>query len=232
MMNSNIHEGLCMAIQDDDITAVEDYLQKGAEAHYQIDRHYFFSPWYWMYSSESILILRLLLENKADPNYSFIEIAGRTIIYGAIIRNLEAAIKLLVLYDADINVIDSNGLTPLYFAVQIGGNALNLIPTLLELGANICTGMEKIEEILLQKEHNLVIFSKHLLDYIDKLGKDANDFFTLVSTSDQIFVLTKLFRGAPFEELLAKNAKIREMWMLESELENCDSKGILKMYST
>lgn len=82
----------------------------------------------------NILLVRLLLDYKADPNP--LNASGRPPLATAVNRQNEAAVKELLARGADVNVSSSDKWTALHFALN-GGVWPDIVPLLLDHGASV-----------------------------------------------------------------------------------------------
>lgn len=83
-------------------------------------------------SSKKLHVAQLLLEHGASPHA--IDNFGRNALFYAIFNNHSSMIELLVRYNADLD--DCAGFTSLHIAAEL--NCIEVVPTLLKLGAKIC----------------------------------------------------------------------------------------------
>ncbi len=166
---------LCDAIREDDLPRVKALLKEKVNPQARIDYEDFQTPWDWVYASDNCSIVRSLLKAGADPNLPLDYYLGRTAIFGQVLFQNESIIRLLIANGADINFVDTLGLTPLYFLIRVGEVFLDIMPTLLELGAKI-TIEEKLYYREFKNNPNLQRkFENHIRNFLTKLEKAYDD---------------------------------------------------------
>ncbi len=171
---------LCLAIRENDRIRVNTLLKHKADPQARIDYWNYQMPWFWVYSCDDFLIIRSLLEAGADPNLSLKEIYDRTVIFGQVRNGSESEIRLLISYGADINWVDTRGLTPLYYLTTLGDVSLDLMPTLLELGAKITIKDKQYYDELKNNPEMQKNFEYHISNYLMKFEK-AHDLDFLIA---------------------------------------------------
>ena len=207
------------AISNRDIKKTKEYLKKNADPHSRIDFDKYYTPWNWAFSCQCFSIILELLEHNANPNYPIEELMGMTIIFGAIMYEDEGIIQLLVNHNADLNVLDDNGWTPLYFAVSQSKKCVELVPLLLELGVDITIGKEKIQDLEKEDSQNLELFYQYILQFLVKL-EEKRDFELLKVHKDRILDL----ENSGYNLTTELSEKIKALSQLH-ELENQDESG-------
>ena len=157
--------------------------------------------------------------------------SGQTLIYGAIINHHEDIIRQLIFKGANINVMDDEGFTPLYSILDQSVQALHLVPLLLELGADLCLGMGKIQDFLSIDRPNLEVFFNYVVKYLEKLEEDEiGNERQLRKIADQVTILSKFYDDKLFADVFEKAKYIRFCLGLENVLDKSDCAQIFKMH--
>jgi len=158
---------LCQAIKKENYDEVEECLKQGVDLLAVIDLDTFFTPWTWLYSCNSYFIVSAILERYPQiANFPIPELCDQTLLYGAILHQNPSKIRLLVEKGADIDTINENGYTPLYYTIEQTKEVQDMIPLLLKLGADVTIGLGKFKKF---KDKNLESFYKHVSDFLTRL---------------------------------------------------------------
>lgn len=169
-----INKKLCLAIKNENLKDVQDSINKGAQLYTSIDYRKLFMPWSWLYSCNSSPILHCIFSQKnCDVNYPIQELEGQTIIFGAIISCNPEKIKILVENGANINVIDNFNHTPLSFALTFNDDeCLNLVPLLLDLGADVSIGNNPLKVLEESQPRSLEKFCEYFVEFLDRVKRE------------------------------------------------------------
>ena len=208
-----VSKRLCEAIQRENLEGVKKYLKEGADPLMRIDYETYFTPWNWLYSCQDIAITSLVLEKgKKAVNYQIPELCDVTLIFGAVLFQDPAKILLLIREGADINMINENGYTPLYYTIEQSKECRDLIPLLIELGADITIGCKKIKEFD-QESEGMKDFYSHIMKLLEGL-EAKNDSRRLKIHTDRLLKIQKKTNQLP-QDLLEKIEEIRDIYELD-----------------
>jgi len=187
-----VNRTLCESIQEENLERVERCLKRHADPLERIDYDTYFVPWNWLYFCHHLAITALLVEKNKDAiDYRIPELCGATLLFGAILFKDEAKIRYLVASGADINTMNDNGYSPLYYTIEQSEECRNLIPLLLELGANINVGSDKIKKFSTEDgKRGMESFYSHIVEYLNRLEEEV-DFSSLKVHYDRL----KKFEG-------------------------------------
>ena len=119
-------------IDDDDSKQVENFLKNGGKKEVNVPAYDGWTPLHAACYKDNLAIVKLLLENGANPNATYYD--GRTPLHIACCKNNLAIVKLLLENGTNPNAPYYDGRTPLSQACDDGN--LKLAKLLLENGAN------------------------------------------------------------------------------------------------
>ena len=193
--NNDNESPLMYAIKEDKIEYVKILLKYGANTYTWDNKGY--TPLLYTTEKDNYLMTELLLKSGADPNLYFTWMSYRSPLYNAVKNDSPELMQLLFRYNANdllyiyiennninmfnyllrkenINTKNSNGATPLFFAVE--RNNINIAKLLLEKGAdpNICNHKDRNESPLYQaimnKNYKMIkLLIKYKADYNHRL---------------------------------------------------------------
>jgi len=208
---------LCKAIKNRSLVDVKKALDNGADPELRIDYEEYFIPWKWIYSCDNVSITAYVVI-KGNPNTILEEIFGQTAIFGAVLHQNKEMIQVLVISGADINMKDFDGYTPLYLTLGLSKGCMNMIPTLLELGADMTIGAKKLEKAKKKNPETFDYFCKQVMEFLNQSDEDTN----CEALRLQIPRILKLSTILP-PELIAKSEELKKDYCYDDIFEDDDN---------
>jgi len=202
---------LCEAIKAGNYIEVETTLRNGADPQLEIDKNHYYTPWHWLYNTESLIITTQLCIN-GDPNTILDEFLGQTVLFGAITSLNQAKIAILVQHGADINHLDDDMYSPI-FSTLISEECMELIPLLLKLGANLSIGIERLVEWK-RTSNTYIFFCEQIVRFLDESYRN-NDWEILKFHIPIILALN----GALPETVIQKAQDLNSFYCFDAEKE-------------
>lgn len=153
---------LCLFVQSDDIENVRLCLNRGANVNSFDENGY--TP--IMYAADRcvVSIVKLLMDNGADPNFRPIYDEEPPALHASVLRNNPSVVDLFLLYEnTDVNFKDSLERTALYYAVNNG--FLECADVLLYHGANPNFASPEATPLQIATYYNDTATIRLLLDY-------------------------------------------------------------------
>ena len=217
-----INKQLCLIIKEEDPTKFEDCIRNGADLYARVDYREFYTPWVWVYSCQNFLMMSLILDvENIDLDYPVEDLDGQTIIFGMVFNCCPAIIKFLVFKGANINARDGNNDTPLSYALSLRDECFELVPLLLNLGANINTGNDVISILEKNYPKRLDTFYGYLTESLDTLEREAR-LDDLKSSAKEVRKLVD-YNKVTNVLLLEKLEDVELMLSFEGEADNHES---------
>ena len=136
---------LCQAIKSANLSLVKECLKDKPPLNLFIDDDEYLTPWHWAHSYGTYEVIKALLEAGADPNVRLEYLGYETVLFGVVAKGDSVTASLLVRNGANINAVETHGLTPLHFAISRSSSKKEMIVDLLMLEADITKGQDIVQ---------------------------------------------------------------------------------------